>query len=533
MGANCGTSCDNCGRRQIVDTNAQPDIDTKRGYDKRRGASQMISKDTNTNTNTFKSSYESMDTKLMQTKLNNVPSSASSSSSDEYSQYDPSSTSKYLDTLEQPPPESSVEPIAPSNEESKQKAISGFKTAILRGKETLALYYIEEHPDLDLLSTPFENDDNCLQIAIKNRSYKLVYYLLNQGISPDAQNPNSGDTSLHTAVRERDMKMVTLLSKYCADPSIKNMNLETPITIATENNDDHIIELLEPETQDFIHAQLCTIREYPGDDENDLPNPPSLEPSDNEGIVTPTFDFNDNPSAGETGNKSKAKLKQRYTKSRSRPSVSPATPKQTASKQSKRKFKAFQSGTKTDLVKIDTKTMANVKHGSSSLQSPKVFSPIARKPFGRLRRDRTGSMLDAFAKIADEHRELPPLESWLEKKSRSMKGWQKRWVMVRKNYILWSDVKRGIKDCDVKNVKERMRFNNSINLICVKSVKAVTESKSQRKFILSIEIDGLNGTKKRKEYLWKAATRTDRDYWVKGIKEHVSQMKSMIAYLDH
>ena len=174
MGANCGTSCDNCGRRQIVDTNAQPDIDTKRGYDKRRGASQT--KDTNTNT--FKSSYESM-----QTKLNNVPSSASSSSSDEYSQYDPSSTSKYLDTLEQPPPESSVEPIASSDEESKRKAISGFKTAILKGKETLALYYIEEHPDLDLLSTPFENEDNCLQIAIKNRSYKLVYYLLNQGIS--------------------------------------------------------------------------------------------------------------------------------------------------------------------------------------------------------------------------------------------------------------------------------------------------------------------------------------------------------------
>ena len=161
MGANCQRSCDNCGKR-VVDTTTCPDIDDKR----RRPTS----------------SHPNTPTK---TKLQMM----SSSSSDEYGNSDAaerSSISKYLDnedtdtyTHEPPDAESSTVTLTYSS----TKAVSGFKDAMIKGNEELALSYIEAFPDTDLLSTPFGNGDNCLKIAVQNSSYKLMDYILDQGIS--------------------------------------------------------------------------------------------------------------------------------------------------------------------------------------------------------------------------------------------------------------------------------------------------------------------------------------------------------------
>ena len=62
------------------------------------------------------------------------------------------------------------------------------------------------------------------------------------------QNPNNGETALHEAVRKRDLKSIELLSNQSADPTINNMYLETPLSIAIDNGDDDIIDLLAPET---------------------------------------------------------------------------------------------------------------------------------------------------------------------------------------------------------------------------------------------------------------------------------------------
>ena len=67
--------------------------------------------------------------------------------------------------------------------EAKEKAIAGFKEAVFKGTESLVIYYVDEFPDLDLLSLPFENGDNCLHVAVRNSSYNLIYYLLTHGIS--------------------------------------------------------------------------------------------------------------------------------------------------------------------------------------------------------------------------------------------------------------------------------------------------------------------------------------------------------------
>ena len=36
---------------------------------------------------------------------------------------------------------------------------------------------------------------------------------------------------------------------------------------------------------------------------------------------------------------------------------------------------------------------------------------------------------------------------------------------------------------------------------------------------------------KTREYIWKAVTEKDRDFWVKGLKEHIQCLKKMVIYL--
>ena len=88
------------------------------------------------------------------------------------------------------------------------------------------------------------------------------------------------------------------------------------------------------------------------------------------------------------------------------------------------------------------------------------------------------------------------LQAWLEKKSTTigLRGYHKRWVMVKGSYLLWSDVQRDIKD--VRNVKERKKWKNSINIMNIKDIQAVTAGKTQRKFKIFI---GAGKQKRRKQ----------------------------------
>ena len=65
----------------------------------------------------------------------------------------------------------------------KPLTISGFKAAVHNGNETLVMHLVREHADLNLLRTRFENGDDCVQIAVRNHSHKLLLFLLEQGAS--------------------------------------------------------------------------------------------------------------------------------------------------------------------------------------------------------------------------------------------------------------------------------------------------------------------------------------------------------------
>merc|ERR1712228_1017507 len=127
---------------------------------------------------------------------------------------------------------------------------------IKQGNESLAMYWAHEHPSLNLFDERFDNNnDSVLHVAVRNKAYKLIVYLLSQGVSPDLQN-EEGDTSFHIAVRQRELKIVALLSKENADPNVTNNNSETALMIAMENRDADIIELLSPTTKCLIDDHI-------------------------------------------------------------------------------------------------------------------------------------------------------------------------------------------------------------------------------------------------------------------------------------
>ena len=69
------------------------------------------------------------------------------------------------------------------SEISISKAVNNYKEAVEKGQETLVMYFVDEHETLDLLDTIWQNGDNSLHVAVQNKSYKLIKYLLEKGLS--------------------------------------------------------------------------------------------------------------------------------------------------------------------------------------------------------------------------------------------------------------------------------------------------------------------------------------------------------------
>eukprot|EP01084_Bolivina_argentea_P102483 183583_1 len=110
--------------------------------------------------------------------------------------------------------EHSNQPSYSTNQQ--QKILIGFKDAIKKGNDSLVSYFIKEHSSLNLIDTKWQNGNTCLHVAVENKSFGLIKYLLSKGASPNQQNEMNGDTALHAAARIRNDKCVILLNKYDA-----------------------------------------------------------------------------------------------------------------------------------------------------------------------------------------------------------------------------------------------------------------------------------------------------------------------------
>ena len=66
---------------------------------------------------------------------------------------------------------------------STEEIMAGFRNAVESGNDALVMSLNEEYPSLDLLDYQFENGDNALHVAVRNKNYNLILYLLTNGIS--------------------------------------------------------------------------------------------------------------------------------------------------------------------------------------------------------------------------------------------------------------------------------------------------------------------------------------------------------------
>ena len=127
---------------------------------------------------------------------------------------------------------------------------------------------------------------------------------------------------------------------------------------------------------------------------------------------------------------------------------------------------------------------------------------------------------DAIRKSILDVSQLPTLASFLQKKmSKPPYKWQKRWVIVHESYILWNKRKRYIDD--INNLSERNQFNGYININSITGIDIVKKSKSQNQFVI---------TAKRK-YIFKCASKKDRDIWINGIKQYQNYNNAISKYL--
>jgi len=124
-------------------------------------------------------------------------------------------------------------------------AVTEFKQAIAKGDEDKAMRLVEEYAEMDMLSVTFGDGGNCLHEAVKFKEYKVIVFLLENGVSPNIPNTKNGDTPLHIAVRAQCDRIVVHLLMVGADATAPNNAGETPGDIAKEMNFEDIIELLE------------------------------------------------------------------------------------------------------------------------------------------------------------------------------------------------------------------------------------------------------------------------------------------------
>jgi len=123
-------------------------------------------------------------------------------------------------------------------------ALKTFKKALLEGNHDLVMYLAEEHSNMNLLRTVLQDGDSCLHVAVRNKKYETILYLLTNGIDPNVQNPRCGDTVLHVAVNNGDKKLVAMLLRFNADANIRNKHGRTPMTIAMQREDQSIAGML-------------------------------------------------------------------------------------------------------------------------------------------------------------------------------------------------------------------------------------------------------------------------------------------------
>lgn len=133
--------------------------------------------------------------------------------------------------------------------------------------------------------------------------------------------------------------------------------------------------------------------------------------------------------------------------------------------------------------------------------------------------------------ISEESQDLPELEGWLEKKrGHSPKIYQKKWVVVAKPYILWSDKKTHIDDGN--NNEARSKFDGCIHMLSIEKVEKIIKKKNkklkdQNRFVIVGRHANAEHDNSRREFLFKCENEDKRDQWVRGLNKYLHYFHDM------
>ena len=146
----------------------------------------------------------------------------------------------------------------------------------------------------------------------------------------------------------------------------------------------------------------------------------------------------------------------------------------------------------------------------TTLFNSPIFAPLSLKVDGF-----TPVLHGIFTDLQENLNEFKQ-KGWMEKKqSVPPYKWLKRFVVLEQGYLLWSDrqITIGLHGVDAQ---EKKRWNKCIPIKHITEVSAVTESKTQRKFRIKVNGNGIE-----REYLWKASTPKWRDQWVEELNQEM------------
>lgn len=99
------------------------------------------------------------------------------------------------------------------------------------------------------LNAQNHNGDTVIHLAVQNRNLKILTLILVEGIDLDVKN-NAGDTALHIAVENNDLSIVEMLVQEHCDINAVNRFGATPLILAAKNGSLEIVEFLVSQKAD-------------------------------------------------------------------------------------------------------------------------------------------------------------------------------------------------------------------------------------------------------------------------------------------
>ena len=127
-----------------------------------------------------------------------------------------------------------------------------------------------------------------------------------------------------------------------------------------------------------------------------------------------------------------------------------------------------------------------------------------------------------------EEQTLAPLQGWLDKRRpKPPKIWQKRYVAVRANFLMWNDKAiriHGDDDNSVLSNTEKRKWKKTVWLYDISNVERVMKHDGLQ-FLVNTK------PKKMHNYLFRCKSKDDVEYWILGLRQHISRLHDSIDSL--